>query len=144
MSPRTVRPRRRRLLTPGINLTPLLDVIFNLVFFFLLATTLRREEVYTKVSLPSSELQASASGPTTSISLDRDGRIFFQNREYGEDELLQTLIDLGREGLTEITLRGDEEVNFGRFHRLIELCKRAGLEAVNVAAEKVVGGQGSL
>ena len=144
MSPRTVRTRRRRLLTPGINLTPLLDVIFNLVFFFLLATTLRKEEVHVRVGLPSSELQTLASGPTTSISLDRDGRIFFQNREYGEDELLQTLIDLGSDGLTEVTLRGDEEVNLGRFYRLIELCKLAGLEAVNIAAEKVGGGQGSL
>lgn len=48
--------RRRRYLTDseegGLNLTPLLDVIFNLIFFFVVATTIRTEESFFDLTLP--------------------------------------------------------------------------------------------
>ena len=38
-----------------VNLTPMLDVIFNLLFFFILATTLRQDYLEIAVDLPSME-----------------------------------------------------------------------------------------
>ena len=52
-------PRRREKgigvlgVSGGLNLTPLLDIIFNLIFFFILATNIRDREQYMEIQIPS-------------------------------------------------------------------------------------------
>lgn len=43
-----------------LNLTPLLDCIFILVFFFLVATTIRDEEAQLEVQIPRADIEATA------------------------------------------------------------------------------------
>jgi biopolymer transport protein ExbD len=132
------RARRRRLLQPGINLTPLLDAIFNLIFFFLLVTTLRKEEVAAQVRLPRSESTGQAGSGAPAIVLDAEGRIYFQGREVIEEELELHLQTLRREGIDEITERSDGEAIVDRLMKLIDICKRVGLDAIYLQGERQV------
>lgn len=120
-------PRRRRLLAPGINLTPLLDVIFNLVFFFLLATTLRRDELQTEVQLPSSETASRGSGEFESVAVDKDGNTYYRGELVTEEELQDALNRLADSGVSQITIRGDEGLELGRLYEIMDLCHRARL-----------------
>lgn len=70
--------RRRRQYTiggdEGINLTPLLDVIFNLIFFFVVATTIRTDETFFDLTLPTAnegdERPQVEKIPTVAVSQD--------------------------------------------------------------------------
>lgn len=131
------RPRRRRLLAPGINLTPLLDAILNLTFFFLVATTIRKEEAAVNIALPESQTAAAVPGAARpSISIDGAGEILYEGRRLEEAELELTLRGLAAKGRTEIDIRGDEQADYGRVFRLMDLCRKAGLKAVNLDARK--------
>jgi biopolymer transport protein ExbD len=106
------RHSRRRRIPTGINLTSLLDAIFNLVFFFLLATTLRREEGQARVELPRSETAAVAEDVRDSIWLDAQGRVFYREREMQDGELARELERMVAAGTRELTIRGDTNVGW--------------------------------
>jgi biopolymer transport protein ExbD len=124
--------RRRRLLAPGINLTPLLDAILNLTFFFLVATTLRRNESALEVALPAAETARTTEGSSLpSITLDAAGRLHYDDRSWSLNDLETELRSLPAQGIYEVDIRGDEEVDFGRVVELTDACKRAGLRSAN-------------
>jgi biopolymer transport protein ExbD len=135
LSQRNRTSRRRRIAT-GINLTSLLDAIFNLVFFFLLATTLRQEEGQARVQLPHSDTAEEVSIDRKAISLDAQGRIFYGETPIQEAELEIELRRLADRGVTEIMIRGDENVGLGRVYGIMDLCRKSGLEAVSLVSQK--------
>jgi biopolymer transport protein ExbD len=84
-----LRPRRRQEL--DINLTPLIDVVFLLLIFFMVSTTFRKE---TELSI---DLPEAAQAPMTSkdkgkleIGIDQQGR-YFINGQALADERRETL-----------------------------------------------------
>lgn len=129
-------PHRKRFrLQPGINLTPLLDVIFNLLFFFILATTIRTEEEQMEVRLPASEssVETPRERDVPVVTIDRQGQIHFKGRRVVESELQLELNYLARRGVTRVYVRGDREADWGRIVGLMDLCRQAGI--TNVLAD---------
>ena len=127
--------RRRKILAPGINLTPLLDAILNLTFFFLVATTIKKHDAALQVNLPASQTaSAMVKYDTPSVTLDARGKIHYQDRELGEEEFAEQMRALSAGGTGEIDIRGDRTVDFGHVVHLMDICKRAGLRAANWVA----------
>lgn len=143
MRSRRQRTRRRRILEPTINLTAMLDVIFNLLFFFLMATTIRTEEYRAGITLPSSDTGAAlpASTDQQTLSIDSEGRVFFGGREVVEEELELQLRSLAAKGKKEIAIRGDREGKFGRVYELLDLCRRSGLTDAYLQSSRKPGGK---
>lgn len=80
-----LRPPRRE--EPDVNLTPLIDVVFLLLIFFMVSTTFERE---TEISIELPE----ASGPmmqsektVVEISIDEKGRYFVNKQEVVNTQL---------------------------------------------------------
>jgi biopolymer transport protein ExbD len=136
------RPRRRNSLDFGVNLTPMLDMIFNLLFFFVLATQIRQETAQMEVRLPSTATQSAARELTRplAVTLDSAGKIFFNDREMVEAELALELHALAAKGQKEIFIRGDERVDYGRVVTVMDVCKRAGLGSVLLDLKSAAAG----
>lgn len=84
-----------------MNLTPLLDCIFILVFFFLAATTLRDQQSRLEVRLPRAAVEATAPAQTTlQVVIDAQGVIHIGDEVVEPAALDQTLAALvaGRRG----------------------------------------------
>lgn len=135
------RPRRRRLLAPGLNLTPLLDAILNLVFFFLLATQLKTNEAAMKVNLPTAESAAETMGSdqTPTVTIDAEGKAFYKGREIGDAELEMEAMRIAKQGASSVNIRGDASANFGRIIEVMDICKRAGIKEALINADKKGG-----
>lgn len=78
-----LRPRRQQ--DPEVNITPLIDVVFLLLIFFMITTTFKRDAEL-QVDLP----EASATPVTTEIkrieiTINRDGQFFIN-----EDKVINT------------------------------------------------------
>lgn len=140
MSARILR-RRRAGMEPGFNLTPMLDMIFYLLFFFILATKIRDDnEQRMDVKLPqaASSVEAAAKRePPPSLTLGADGRVFFKGREMVKEELDLELTYLAAKGQQEISIRGDEKVDYGRVIEVMDWCKLAGLKTVLLDMKRV-------
>lgn len=99
-------PRRGRYQTledeGGINLTPLLDIIFNLLFFFVVATTIRTEESFFELVLPeSTEAPAlERAEPMTELIVSAEGTLVFQGEEWEAGDDLVAALRAAREEST--------------------------------------------
>jgi len=119
---------RRRRLQAGVNLTPMLDVIFNLIFFFILATTIREETFEMSIQLPESSTVTAAAGETIPhVAVSAAGDIFYGDRRVVEEELELEMRALAGEGQRAVLVRGDTAVNLGRVIEVFDICRRAGL-----------------
>jgi len=84
-----LQPRKRR--SPELNLTPLIDVVFLLLIFFMVSTTFQRESQI-RVELPQASAEESPDSPPRflDITVDREGR-FYVNQEEVINTELETL-----------------------------------------------------
>ncbi|HPB31676.1 MAG TPA: biopolymer transporter ExbD [Candidatus Sumerlaeota bacterium] len=132
------RRERRHLLTwageESINLTPLLDVIFNLIFFFLLATTLRQARAFVDIRLPHSS-RAVEDQPEQNIlviSITRDDVLYLDQKSLTEDELLESLRAAAPEKTEKVVVRGDAEARHQMVVKVLDLCAQAGHRNVSL------------
>jgi biopolymer transport protein ExbD len=118
-----------------INLTPMIDMVFQLVIFFMLATNFVQLEKEMDVDLPEAE-----SGTVSDDALDeivvnvmKDGRLILSGREVDEAQLsaaLQTAAQ--KEPKPPVTIRGDKDVNHGRIVAVMDACGVAGLTQLDI------------
>lgn len=112
----------------GIHLdfVPMVDVLFNLLIFFLLATSLRQAEREMQVALP----VAAAAGPISAslreiiINIDAQGQVIVAGRPT-DDEQLRTIITDAVTANPEqkVTVRGDRTAPYGHIAHALDICK---------------------
>ncbi|GAB4311591.1 MAG: biopolymer transporter ExbD [Candidatus Sumerlaeia bacterium] len=136
--------RRRSIFTlelnEGVNLTPLLDIIFNLVFFFLLATTLRQHEAALNVELPEAGTvadQPRSGRQTIVINITRANVIIVDGRVMTPLELGDHLARraASAEQLS-VVVRGDGEADYEMMIRVMEACAATGIADVSFQVKK--------
>ncbi len=83
--------RRQIRPSPDINLTPLIDVVFLLLIFFMVSTTFQKE-TRIKIQLPEAATEAPAEEvpEVLDISIDKDGTFYVNEKEVVNTQL-QTL-----------------------------------------------------
>ena len=100
---------------PVINMTPLIDVVFILLIFFLLTTTFRNAAGL-NVNLPSATTSEAHSAKTQMmLTINREGELFLQNQKLDQEQAIAQLKKLTKsqpESL--IILQADEEVPHGK------------------------------
>ena len=117
--------------TVSIELTPLVDMVFLLLIFFLVATTFHQTEREMQIALPfaSSATPISMSLREIIINVDREGQIILAGR-VTEAEDLQRLVGDAVEANPEqkVTLRGDRGTAYVNIVRVLDICKLAGIQ----------------
>ncbi len=117
----------------GINLAPLLDVIFNLIFFFVVATTLRTDETFFDLVLPEAaeEPAREQQPPLPEVFVLQDGTLIYDGNEITADALEQTIREyVDREGTRRAVLSADGEASVQRQVDALEVLRRAGIQDV--------------
>jgi biopolymer transport protein ExbD/biopolymer transport protein TolR len=127
--------------TPGaqpmseINMTPLIDVMLVLLVIFIISAPLLASSL--KLDLPKSDAGAASSAPAfIAVALDADGRLFVGD-EPATAEALSTRAHAAaqRDPATEVQLRADARVPYGRVAELIGLLQKAGLSRIGFVTE---------
>ena len=80
--------RRQIRPSPDINLTPLIDVVFLLLIFFMVSTTFQKE-TRIKIELPEATTEASAEEvpKVLDVSVDKAGTFYVNEKEVVNTEL---------------------------------------------------------
>lgn len=122
----------------ALNLTPLIDMVFLLLVFFLAATTFSREEVEMDLDLPQSTTgKAAAESHLLVVNVLRDGRVRVDGRELNVEALRQRLRAAAERNKDQAVLvRGDTTAQFGVVAQALDACLAAKLTRVSIAAEQ--------
>jgi biopolymer transport protein ExbD len=119
----------------GSNLTPLIDMVFLLLIFFLVATTFREEEREMDIQLARTSAVQPLSAPPQQliINIREDGTTVVGGREYGQAELAAVLREMVSNHPTrEVLVRADERSIMRYFANVAALCRQAGVGEVKV------------
>jgi|SRR5690606_9449837 len=124
-----------------VNLTPLIDMVFLLLVFFLAATTFARAEVEMDLDLPQSTAgKNDRESHLLVVNVMRDGRIRVDGRELTPEGLRQRLrAAAARDKDQAVLIRGDATAQFGVVAMALDACLGARLSKVSVAAEPESG-----
>ena len=116
--------------TDGPNLTPVIDVVFLLLIFFLVATQFNQEERELDVELPEVvQAQRVAMTQGLIINITRDGIFKVVRQEYNENQL-SVVIEQAKKNNPHQTalIRGDGDSALKFAARVMSLCNRAGMD----------------
>ncbi|MBX3442501.1 MAG: biopolymer transporter ExbD [Planctomyces sp.] len=127
-------PARSRRTPLAFNLTPMIDVVFNLIIFFLVASHFSRADPEEDVSLPTAT-QASEPDPQPRrlvITIRDDGAWRVAGESVTLEQIEQMLAE-GAEpgGSLAVNLRGDRAVPYRFVEPLLLACARHGVTSVS-------------
>lgn len=118
--------QRNRRRAAEVELTPLIDVVFQLLVFFLLTSAFINPGI--TVNLPDAETGTSADDAIMSISIDDAGNIFVGQEQVSFEELEARLaLQADVDSDVTIAIWGDIDVRYGLFMRIMDLCRASGL-----------------
>ena len=117
------------------NLVPLTDMVFNLLIFFMAATTFAQVEKDLGVRLPKAASFASLSAVPQQlvINVDAEGRPTVARRAYdlpGLGDLLRGVV--AKNPRATVVIRADERGLVKGFAQVLDACKRAGVPEAKI------------
>ena len=133
------RPRK----TPRVNLTPLIDVVFLLLIFFMVSTTFR-DSARIKVVLPSIETEELEDQHAIELTIQvaADGGMSVNDRELlkSSPRLLKRAITDIAMGKTDIpvTVKADKNAPFQAVMTVMDVAAQLGLEKLTFPGRKLV------
>ncbi len=118
-----------------VDLTPLIDVVFILLIFFILSASFVQDKLI-PVDRPSAQSSEQSVGKTLQVTLDKQGQLWFKNDTVSIKQLaeLARIKSLEETNITAI-LNADEAVSAGKLVQVIDALRLAGVEHVAVATQ---------
>lgn len=120
----------------GPNMTPVIDMVFLLLIFFLCATRFDREERELPVTLPLAARAQPLSMPPDElvVNVTREGQYVVMQQMLSEEQLGVLLSDLGLKnpGTQAVQIRGDAETTWQAGVRVMGLCNKANIRDYKV------------
>ncbi|MDI1340485.1 biopolymer transporter ExbD [Polaromonas sp.] len=117
-----------------INVTPLVDVMLVLVVIFIITAPLLASSI--KLDLPKSDAARPNEAPQfVTLVVDRAGQAFLDDQPVSGEQLDQRLRkNAALNPDTEVQLRADETVPYGRIVEVMGIAQKAGLNRIGFVA----------
>jgi biopolymer transport protein TolR len=122
-----------------INVTPMVDVMLVLLVIFILTAPLLTSAI--RLDLPQSEGgEAGAVSQAVSLTVDGQGALFWNDQPITPEALRLRLAEAARRNPnTELELRADQSVPYGRVVEAMGLAQKAGLSRIGFVAQTPSG-----
>lgn len=126
-----IRPKK---LSLGLDMAPLIDVVFQLLIFFMLTSSFSNPAL--KLNLPKAVIQDRKETEQIVVSMDKSGNIFV-NATKTELNEFKTQLErkLASDPKKSIHFRGDEEAPYKIFVEVMDLARQAGARQINIVHE---------
>ncbi|MDR0587010.1 MAG: biopolymer transporter ExbD [Treponema sp.] len=125
---------RRKTSSAGIDITPLMDIVFQLLLFFVLTSAFLEPGL--PLELPRSSMENERTETDMVISIDEAGRIFLNDAPSSLETVETAVSSLVRENPDAgVILRGDKQVRYGGFFEVLDIIRNAGIKTISLAYE---------
>lgn len=127
--------KRRRNSTPSVDLTPMIDVVFQLILFFLVSTTFAVLPAI-NVNLPSSETSKAETVANITITVNSNEEIYFNETKANLSSLDNLLKKFDTEGKKReeypVSVEADENCKNGLIVKIFDVLRKNGFVSVNL------------
>ncbi len=129
--------RKRQRPQPQIPITPLIDIVFLLLIFFMLVTRFLSPSI--AVALPESDSGEMDESRAITVSVDADGNYYLDDNLLGLDEIT-SLIAAGRNAgdFDVVRLHGDSNADWQLIINAFEAIRDAGVFDIAIVTESPV------
>ena len=115
----------------GIDLAPLIDVVFQLLIFFMLTSTFMNPAL--RLTLPTAASRDKIDPDQLVVSIDSIGNIFVNFDKVEMEDLKDTLqARLATMERKQVNFRGDQNLRYQDFVRVMDIARQAGARQLNI------------
>ncbi len=128
-----MRPKSKKSKGGLLDITPLVDLVFLLIIFFLLSTTFRVLPGI-RIDLPSASSQKIHSEKKeVTLSVDKSGTVYVDKYPVDPASLLSRLSVSAQEDRDmTVLIKGDRDAGFGKIVDVLDTVKKAGLSRIAI------------
>lgn len=117
-----------------INMSPLIDMVFILLIFFIV-TTVFVEETGVEVNKPQASSAQDLEKNSILIAITANGKVIYGGREIGPTGVRSTVKRLSQKDKMPVIIQADKTVTTELLIRVIDEAKLAGAQSVNVSTD---------
>ena len=122
--------------TLKFDLTPLVDVVFQLLIFFMLTTTFINVESGVKVDLPSGDFAAVKEQKNIVVTITENNVIYINNHLIDPNSLSEKVQEeIKNNSNSLVVLEADQNISHGKVVRVMDLIKKGGAERIAIATK---------
>jgi len=121
---------------PTLNLTPMIDIVFLLIIFFMVGAKFTELERNIRLQVPAVSKAAALTTPPTSkiIHVKSDGQIVLDHRQVTLDQLRQELQEAAAEyPKLNVLVRGAASGRFQNVADVLNACRQAGVSELGIS-----------
>jgi len=124
--------RKREFLTP--ELTPLIDVVFLLLIFFLVSSVFRKQENVLDLQLPTTKTGESSKEQKKDTTIEITNESFAINGEVvNRVQLEKKLLNMRKE--TQINIKADQKTQYKNFIYVLEVLNKQKKSSISIITE---------
>jgi len=121
---------------PRIEIIPMIDTMFFLLVFFMIATLSMTIQHGMPVSLPTAESSTDTIAEHVSLTLTREGLLYYNKEAITLQELEIRLANLRQSSSDpSLLINADEQVPHGRVIKVMDLIRLSGITSMGIATQ---------
>jgi biopolymer transport protein ExbD len=123
----------------GMQLAPMIDIVFLLLIFFIVTWQFTRSETELNVSVPTAEEGSELNRPKGEIIINvlPDGTIRVEGLTVNLPQLHEKLSAIAKQYENQpVRIRGDGQVAYQRIVEVIDTCQKAGIWNISFATQR--------
>ena len=116
------------------ELTPLVDVVFQLIIFFMVSTVFI--EFSQQMDIETPEIEGSLVQDQVkrlTIEVTKDEKIFLDGKQLAMDKMPEHL--RGQPNTRSVLIRADKRLPYGIVMQLIQICRTAGIDDIRTSVQ---------
>ena len=125
---------------PDLNISPMIDIMFFLLVFFMLSTMYMVEQKTIPVNLPQATSATIDNKTNFTVTLKDDGSIYLEDQQTDIQTLLmQATKEQKNNPSFAIIIRADKDINYDKVVSFIDTLKKAGITRFGLATNGAGG-----
>jgi biopolymer transport protein ExbD len=123
----------------GMQLAPMIDIVFLLLIFFIVTWQFSRSETEMKISVPSSQEGADPKRVLGEIIVNVrvTGEVVVEGQVMSQAQLKQKLSAIAKQHQNQpVRLRGDAKAEYQTIVEVIDTCQKAGIWNISFATQR--------
>jgi len=117
----------------SIDITPIVDTVFNLMIFFALSLNFLAASGL-RINLPKGTVREVLSTPkSVDVSITKDGEVYVEKEKVSPENLYPLFSSLKNEGYEKVIIKADSEAKHGIVVQVLDTAKRSGFLQLAIA-----------
>ncbi|MGN6084887.1 ExbD/TolR family protein [Trinickia sp.] len=120
---------------PRIEIIPMIDIMMFLLIFFMVTMLKMVETNGITIAVPQSTTATQLPTQSMTISVRKDGAMFFDNHVVDAAALTQAMSERRRSAKLDVLVAGDKDVPLQVLLNVMDIARAAGVDDVSIAAK---------